>query len=193
MKNYIIHFSVTVLTIFIIPSFLGATGDIEIKKSLEKTHRTTLIYLSNRQSTHIKTHFKNYYVASYCSGSFKNAGDYETVVGMVNLKAKIIKYVALVYDNAENVKSYLVAEFNDVYEPENNIEYISVECHSVMGIKRINKTILKSKDSGAGIHGRIEPINEYDTICITTKPTEFKCFQYDHKLDQFITVGGWIT
>jgi len=149
MKKYIIYISVSIFIILIIPSFIYATDDTEKIKRLKKIHRTTLIYLANRQSTYIKKHFKNYYVASYCSGSFKNAGDYETVVGMVNLKDKIIKYIALVYDKSEKVKSYLIAEFNDDFEPyydSYNIpkfNYYVFELLKYSSQKEIEKTLFR--------------------------------------------------
>ncbi len=187
---YILAFlSITLLT----PPSILAEDDTEIIKKLKRSHRITLIQLGNPARVFFKKYFKNYTIAASCTGSFKNAGDYETILGMINLNDKNIKYVALVYKKPGKVKSYQIAEYKNLYKSEKDIKVIGTECHSLMGTKRINKSISGANAARAGIHGRIKTVNEYDTICITPGPTEFKCFQYDRKSDKFISVGGWIT
>jgi hypothetical protein len=136
--------------------------------------------------------FPGYKVYAYCSGSFKEDAEFEYALGIINPITKDMRYVVVYYNNQNILSSLTIRSAKLTAENEKIGIGPHIICESAMGIKRLNKII---DNPGEGIHGQIQPINFFDSFCITEPnvDTDHTCYSYDHKKNKFVSIGGWVT
>lgn len=149
---------------------------------LKSNHLSSEINLGTHFLTRFHKHYAGYEINSYCVGSFKKAGEFEYLLGIVNPKNGEGEYVIFLGDTVEKIEKFSLAPTWQENLPE-------VKCFSEMGVKRLNATIKNSES----IVGRINPQTHFDVACIApySSHNAFTCYAYGSKRSTFIGIGGW--
>jgi hypothetical protein len=149
---------------------------------LQSNHRSAEIGLGKHFLARFEQHYAGYKINSYCDGSFKNEGESEYLLGIVNPTNGEGEYLVLFGDANIRIAKFTLAPTWQESLPD-------VKCFSEMGAKRRNATIKHSES----ISGQIAPVNHFDVACVAPYNTHsaFTCYTYSAKQNGFLGIGGW--
>ena len=149
---------------------------------LEANHRSSEINLGKHFLTRFQKQYASYKINSYCVGSFKQEGEFEYLLGIVNPINGEGEYVVLLGDTNTRIEKFTLA-------PSWQESLPNVKCFSDMEAKRLNSTIKNSES----IAGQINPLNHFDVACVAPYNSHkaFICYSYSIKKSGFLGVGGW--
>ena len=181
-----------VIATCLITSGLGladpSPDEAAFRKNVERQHAAAIADLDEPFGPQFEKKFPDHKVSSYCLGSFKNAGYDEYALGVLSPSGEGL-YIVLLRGPKDDYRPVIILRFKlTPIEIEHQLGP-SVQCESIMGLKRLNNTIKRT----ISIQGGITPINNYDGICVAQGPTDHTCYAYDVKKKKFVEIGGWTT
>lgn len=158
------------------------------KKEVESKHAAVIADLREQFGQQFEKKFPNHRIFSYCIGSFKNAGYDEYALGVLSPSGEGL-YIVLLNGPKDDYRPVIISRFELTPIAIKHQLGPSVQCESIMGLKRLNNTIKGT----ISIQGGITPINNYDGICVVQGSTDSICYAYDVKKKKFVEIGGWTT
>lgn len=149
--------------------------------------------VANQRLTLISNSYPGFKILKSCGGSFKNEGDNDLAIALINVKKKLGVYLVVLSDSKREVVTEIgryPVNFNEKGVIPKNLE---VSCKSRTELFRIAREYQKVRVRSVASSASLDPISYLDSVCIapTNEPADFRCFSYKKSSGRFISIGGW--